>query len=116
MQKKKKTKSKKTKVKKVKKGLFHKIGKGSVSTVYQIDIENIKPITRPLVNQELKEDMLENGMSDPLVLKAKDMKCLLGNQRLAILKELGVKKVPVVIRGKVHLRKLKKQLTRWKGI
>ena len=43
----------------------------------------------------LKIDILKNGMLEPLQIDKRDMRVILGNQRYCILRELGVKKVPV---------------------
>jgi len=60
-----------------------------------IDINDIIPTVNDPVNQKLKEDILKNGMLKPLLLHKEDKICLMGNQRYVILKELGIKKIPV---------------------
>ena len=48
----------------------------------------------------LRDDILKNGMLNPLELDdISRLVCRTGNQRLHILRHLGVKMVPVVIRG-----------------
>lgn len=64
-----------------------------------IDINIIRPGSRPKLDKlkGLHENILLRGMIYPLLLKDNSSKILLtGNQRLVILKHLGIKKVPVV--------------------
>lgn len=48
----------------------------------------------------LKKDILDNGMHNPLeVSDSARFICITGNQRIHILRELGISKVPAVIQG-----------------
>ncbi len=47
------------------------------------------------VVQALKKDILENGMLQPLLVGREHMLVHLGNQRYAILKDLGITEVPI---------------------
>ena len=67
--------------------------------VRYININSIRPsVTRnPEELLSLKEDILKNGMINPLIIQDEScMICLTGNQRLAVLKSLNVNEVPVI--------------------
>lgn len=60
----------------------------------------------------LYEDILKNGMLDPLeVSDEQRLICYRGNQRLNILRHLGISSVPVVIRGAHKPHNQKKQVS-----
>lgn len=68
--------------------------------VHYMETSEIVPLIEREINEELKADMLENGMLDPLEVRRSDNVCQVGNQRLAILKLLNIEEVPVVFLSK----------------
>lgn len=67
--------------------------------VHYIDINEIhRSLSAPKeINEKLKKDILANGMLKPLEIQSKKYRnCLIGNQRLLILRDLGIEKVPVI--------------------
>lgn len=67
--------------------------------VHYIDINTIhRSLSAPKeINEDLRQDILAKGMLKPLEIQSsKYRNCLLGNQRLLILRDLGIKKVPVI--------------------
>ena len=58
------------------------------------DISEIIPTVIPPINEELKKDILENGMKHPLMLNQFHL-ILGGNERYAIFKQLNIKRIPV---------------------
>ena len=64
-----------------------------------VPIETIRRSVPPLKTlfPKLKEDILKNGMKNPLILQNNsNMICTTGNNRLAVLKSLDIKEVPVI--------------------
>jgi len=60
---------------------------------------------------KLKEDILKNGMLNPLTLDDNSrMVCITGNQRLAVLKSLNIESVPVIFLFPLPSKPIRMQL------
>ena len=67
--------------------------------VYYVNTDKIiRSLSAPKeINRKLKEDILKNGLLFPLQIRnERSMKCLIGNQRLLILRSLRINKIPVI--------------------
>jgi hypothetical protein len=75
----------------------------------EVDTKDITHLTRPefingeeaKFNSTLKESVFKYGLRDPVYINQKEdgtLKVTVGNNRMVIAKELGIKKIPCVIK------------------
>lgn len=71
------------------------IFKNTKQPFVMVDVSEVIPTVLDPINEELKDDILKNGMRNPLVVRKSDRLIMFGNERYVIFKSLGITQFPV---------------------